>query len=106
MMGGPYGPLGHGSFLPIIETLTSNIIQCIQKMQKDRIKSMTPKLEAAEQFKEHSQLFIKRTAWSQVSITPLLGCLIDGISQSRRHGTLVPLVYAEIPIADFHCLVI
>ncbi|EXJ74840.1 uncharacterized protein A1O5_01536 [Cladophialophora psammophila CBS 110553] len=64
MMGGPYGPLGHGSFLPIIETLASNIIQCIQKMQKDRIKSLTPKPEIAEQFREHAQLFLKRTAWT------------------------------------------
>ena len=43
MMGGPYGPLGHGSFLPIIETLASNVIQCVKKMQKDRIKSLTPR---------------------------------------------------------------
>ncbi|EXJ55336.1 hypothetical protein A1O7_08263 [Cladophialophora yegresii CBS 114405] len=64
MMGGPYGPLGHGSFLPIIETLAGNIIQVIQKMQKDRIKSLTPKSEIAEQFREHAQLFLKRTAWT------------------------------------------
>ncbi|KIW99944.1 uncharacterized protein Z518_10872 [Rhinocladiella mackenziei CBS 650.93] len=64
MMGGPYGPLGHGSFLPIIETLAGNIIQCIQKMQKDRIRSLTPKAEIAEQLKEHAALFLKRTAWS------------------------------------------
>ncbi|ETI20877.1 hypothetical protein G647_07220 [Cladophialophora carrionii CBS 160.54] len=64
MMGGPYGPLGHGSFLPIIETLAGNIIQVIQKMQKDRIKSLTPKPEIAEQFREHAQLFLKRTAWT------------------------------------------
>ncbi|OQV00988.1 hypothetical protein CLAIMM_06414 [Cladophialophora immunda] len=42
-MSGSYGPNGHGSFLPIIELLTGNIIQCIQKMQMDRIKSLTPK---------------------------------------------------------------
>ena len=66
--GGPqYGPLGHGSFLPIIETLASNIVQCIQKMQKDRIKCLTPRPEVAEQFKEHAELFLKRTAWTSVS---------------------------------------
>ncbi|KIW27920.1 uncharacterized protein PV07_07615 [Cladophialophora immunda] len=42
-MSGSYGPNGHGSFLPIIELLTGNIIQCIQKMQMDRIKRVTPK---------------------------------------------------------------
>lgn len=64
MMAGPYGPLGHGSFLPIIETLAGNIIQCIDKMQKDRIKSLTPKAEIAEQLKEHAALFLQRTAWT------------------------------------------
>ncbi|KAK5274800.1 hypothetical protein LTR99_004490 [Exophiala xenobiotica] len=64
MMGGPYGPLGHGSFLPILETLAGNIIQCVQKMQKDHIKSLTPKAEIAEQLKEHAALFLQRTAWT------------------------------------------
>ncbi|KIX97341.1 uncharacterized protein Z520_06793 [Fonsecaea multimorphosa CBS 102226] len=63
-MSGPYGPNGHGSFLPVIETLTGNIIQCIQKMQKDRIKSLMPKPQIAEQLREHAQLFLKRTAWT------------------------------------------
>jgi hypothetical protein len=71
MMGGPYGPLGHGSFLPIIETLAGNIIQCISKMQKDRIRSLTPRPEIAEQFREHAQLFLKRTAWTSVSTISL-----------------------------------
>lgn len=64
MMGGPYGPLGHGSFLPTIEILAKNAIQCIQKMQKDRIKSLTPKPEIAMALKEHAALFLHRTAWS------------------------------------------
>lgn len=64
MMGGPYGPLGHGSFLPILEVIAKNVIQCIQKMQKDRIKSLTPKPEIAEQLKEHAQLYLQRTAWT------------------------------------------
>ncbi len=64
MMARPYGPLGNGSFLPIIETLAGNIIQVIQKMQKDHIKSLTPKAEIAGQLKEHAQLFLQRTAWT------------------------------------------
>jgi len=64
MMGGPYGPLGHGSFLPIIEILVKNALQCIEKMQKERIKSLTPKPEIAEALKEHAALFLQRTAWS------------------------------------------
>lgn len=64
MMGGPYGALGHGSFLPILESLASNIVGCIQKIQKDRIKSMTPRAEVVKQFCEHAELFLQRTAWA------------------------------------------
>lgn len=63
MMGGPYGPLGHGSFLPILETLAQYILQVIDKMQLDRIKALTPKPEAIAQFKEHADLYLQRTAW-------------------------------------------
>ncbi|ETI26517.1 hypothetical protein G647_03294 [Cladophialophora carrionii CBS 160.54] len=63
MMGGPYGPLGHGSFLPILETLARYIIQIIDKMQTDRIKALTPRAEAIAQFKQHADLFLQRTAW-------------------------------------------
>ncbi|KAK4906175.1 hypothetical protein LTR66_017741 [Elasticomyces elasticus] len=65
VMAGPYGPLGHGSFLPIIETLAKNIIACIKKMQQDRIKSMTPKEQVARQFNSHADLFLKRMMWTQ-----------------------------------------
>ncbi|OAL38299.1 hypothetical protein AYO20_02358 [Fonsecaea nubica] len=63
MMGGPYGPLGHGSFLPILESLARYILQIIDKMQTDRIKSLTPKPEVISQFKEHADLYLQRTAW-------------------------------------------
>jgi hypothetical protein len=62
-MCGPYGPLGHGSFLPLIETLSRYIMQVLQKMQTDRIKSLTPKPDAIAQFTEHAELFLQRTAW-------------------------------------------
>jgi hypothetical protein len=61
---GPYGPLGHGSFLPIIELLIRNFLTCIKKIQAQNIKSLTPRREVAEAFAEHAQLFLKRTAWT------------------------------------------
>lgn len=61
---GPYGPLGHGSFLPIIELLTGNFLAVAKKMQTQNIKSLTPKREVAEAFIEHADLFLKRTAWT------------------------------------------
>ena len=60
---GPYGPLGHGSFLPILETLVNNVFEVVRKMQKDRIKKLAPREEVARQFTDHADLFLKRTAW-------------------------------------------
>lgn len=80
MMGGPYGPLGHGSFLPIIETLANNIIQVVKKMQSDRIKKVVPRAEVARQFTDHADLFLKRTAWTDACSS--------WFKQGKIHGPL------------------
>jgi hypothetical protein len=64
MLGGPYGPLAHGSLLPILELLARHVVSILEKMQVDRIKSMTPKEELVAQFKEHADLYLQRTAWT------------------------------------------
>jgi hypothetical protein len=61
---GPYGPLGHGSFMPLIEQWTRYIFQCITKCQVEDIKSLTPKMSVAKQFRQHADLFLQRTAWT------------------------------------------
>lgn len=61
---GPYGPLGHGSALPMIEAYTQYILQVIEKMQTEDIKKLQVKRSVAEQFTKHSDTFLKRTAWS------------------------------------------
>jgi hypothetical protein len=61
---GPYGPLGHGSFMPLIEQWTRYIFACITKCQVEDIKSLTPKRAAAAQFRQHADLFLQRTAWT------------------------------------------
>lgn len=61
---GPYGPLGHGSFIPLIEQWTRYIFSAITKCQVENIKSLTPKLRAAQQFRQHADLFLQRTAWT------------------------------------------
>ncbi len=63
-MTGPYGPLGHGSFLPIIEHLTKHFLTIIHRMQTQNIKSLTPKLSVSRAFVEHADLYLKRTAWT------------------------------------------
>lgn len=61
---GPYGPIGHGSFWPLIENLHKHFIQIIIKLQAENIKSITPKLTVCREFKQHADLYVKRTAWS------------------------------------------
>lgn len=91
--GGPYGPLGHGSFLPIVETYSRYFLQVIQKMQKENIKSVVPKMEMARALKEHADLFLKRTAWTS-------GCS-SWFKQGRVDGPLAMfpgsrIVYLEL----------
>jgi hypothetical protein len=62
--GGPYGSLGHGSALPIIEQMVRLVCQVIDKMRTDNIKSMAPKADVCADFAKHARLYLKRTAWS------------------------------------------
>jgi hypothetical protein len=63
--GTKYGPLAVGSLLPIIEVFTNYIISVVTKMQVENIKSVSPRVGPALQFKEHHDLFVQRTAWSE-----------------------------------------
>lgn len=61
---GPYGPLGHGSAIPMIEAFTRYILQVIEKAQLEDIKKIQVRRSAAEHFTRHSDEFLRRTAWS------------------------------------------
>ncbi|KAF2714425.1 FAD/NAD(P)-binding domain-containing protein [Pleomassaria siparia CBS 279.74] len=61
---GPYGPLGHGSFMPLIEQWTRYIFTCITKLQTENLKSLSPKLTPSMHFRRHADLFLQRTAWT------------------------------------------
>ncbi|KAI9933627.1 hypothetical protein MW887_008100 [Aspergillus wentii] len=61
---GPFGPYGHGSFLPITETLSKHFLRIFEKMSDEGITSFSPKEEAVADFAEHRRQFIPRTAWS------------------------------------------
>lgn len=103
MMGGPYGPLGHGSFLPIQEVLAGNIIQCIKKIQKDRLKKIVPKEEVARQFTDHADLFLKRTAWTDACSSWFKQGRIDGPVPIFPGSRLTYLELLENPrFEDYH----
>jgi len=61
---GPYGPLGHGSFMPLIESWTKYMFDMISKLQTENITSFTPRLDLSLQFRQHADLFLQRTAWT------------------------------------------
>ncbi|KAF2733825.1 FAD/NAD(P)-binding domain-containing protein [Polyplosphaeria fusca] len=61
---GPYGPLGHGSFMPLIEVWTKYIMSVITKSQVENIKSFRPKMSVSKQFRQHADLYLQRTAWT------------------------------------------
>ncbi|GKZ73668.1 hypothetical protein AnigIFM50267_010601 [Aspergillus niger] len=61
---GPFGPYGHGSFLPITETLSRHFLQILEKMSSEGVTSFEPKEEAVADFFEHHRKFMPRTAWT------------------------------------------
>lgn len=75
---GPHGPLGHGSILPIVESLTTYFLEIINKLQSENIKSLAPTREATADFKEHREEFLKRTAWTSPCKSWFKGGTIEG----------------------------
>ncbi|KAK6209485.1 steroid monooxygenase [Colletotrichum tabaci] len=61
---GPFGPYGHGSFLPITETVARYVMQMLRKMSEEEIASFCPKQAAVDDFAEHRRRFLPRTAWT------------------------------------------
>ncbi|CAG8020939.1 unnamed protein product [Penicillium salamii] len=61
---GPFGPYGHGSFLPITETISKHFLQMLEKMSSEGVTSFEPKPEAVADFFEHHRNFMPRTAWT------------------------------------------
>lgn len=61
---GPFGPYGHGSFLPITETIAKYFMQMLRKMSQERVASFAPTESAVADFAEHRRAFLPRTAWT------------------------------------------
>ncbi|KAJ9664515.1 hypothetical protein H2198_000166 [Neophaeococcomyces mojaviensis] len=61
---GPNSPIGHGSVIPIVEHTAKYIIRMLHKCQTQDIKTVTVTQAAVDDFDEHTQIFMKRTAWS------------------------------------------
>ncbi|KAL3481115.1 hypothetical protein BJX99DRAFT_219065 [Aspergillus californicus] len=75
---GPFGPYGHGSFLPITETLSKHFLQIFLKMSEEGITTFDVKEEAVADFVQHRRLFLPRTAWSSPCRSWFKGGTVDG----------------------------
>ncbi|KAL4935626.1 hypothetical protein BDV06DRAFT_234137 [Aspergillus oleicola] len=75
---GPFGPYGHGSFLPITETLSKHFMQMFRKMSEEGISTFDVKEEAVADFAQHRRLFLPRTAWNSPCRSWFKGGKVDG----------------------------
>ena len=75
---GPYGPLGQGSAMPMIELFANYIVAAIKKIQLEDIKSMTPKRSLIDQYAKHADLFNKRMVYGAPCRSWFKGGSFDG----------------------------
>lgn len=75
---GPYGPLGQGSAMPMIELFASYIMKAVRKIQLEDIKSLTPRPDIIAQYAEHTDLFNKRLVYDTPCRSWFKGGSIDG----------------------------
>ncbi|EXJ73481.1 uncharacterized protein A1O5_03242 [Cladophialophora psammophila CBS 110553] len=61
---GPNSALGTGNLLLLIEKVIDYIVLCLQKMQRDNIKSMSPRSSAVEGFVQYCDLYFQTTVFS------------------------------------------
>ncbi|KAJ5217907.1 uncharacterized protein N7498_000006 [Penicillium cinerascens] len=82
---GPHSPVGHGSLIPAIEVIADYVLAVLQKVQRQRIRAVEVKQEAVNEFTQHTDEFMKRTAWS------------DGCSSWFKNGSVDGPVVAIWP---------
>lgn len=86
---GPSAPIGHGSVLPITEHASKYILHMIRKCQTQDIKSVVISQEAVDDFNEHIQVFMKRTAWSTHCRSWFKNGTVDGPIVALHPGSRV-----------------
>lgn len=81
--------LAHGSFFPLIDQWSAYMNKVIRKVQVENIKSLRPRQDAAEQFRQHADAFLQRTAWTGPCRSWFKNGMSDGqvmiYSASRLH---------------------
>lgn len=101
---GPYGPLGQGSAMPVIDAFIKYIIQIIQHVQEQDIKSITPKQLVIDQYAEHADLFNERTVYNGVCRSWFKGNKLDGrimLHPGTRNQYLMLMAKPRLQDYDF-----
>jgi cation diffusion facilitator CzcD-associated flavoprotein CzcO len=62
---GPNCPIGNGPVLSAIECQADYMLTLVDRWQTENIKSLTPKMEAVDEFLEHTDQFMRKTIWNQ-----------------------------------------
>jgi len=83
MMLGPNTGLGHNSMIYMIESQTNYILDAIQKMQQQNIKSLEVKQEIQDKFNKEIQKKLEGTVWQS-------GCKSWYVSENGKNHTVWP----------------
>jgi len=75
---GPYSA-SNGSLLPPIEHGCRYMLKIIEKCQLEGIRAISPTAKATHDFREHSDLLLKRTVWNQGCRSWFKNGTIDGL---------------------------
>ena len=62
---GPTFPVSNGSVMGPLQAVGTYIVQIVQKMQQEHVKSFTPNQEVADAFNQHAQTWYKGTCWAE-----------------------------------------
>lgn len=87
---GAYGPIAHGSNIPIIEAYTEYAVEMITKIQVERIKAIRPKASATRHFLAHAKKYLQHTAWT--------GPCSSWFKGGRKDGTPVRVSLSNNPV--------
>lgn len=84
---GPNSALGTGNLLILIEKLADYFTQCVAKMQRDNIKTMSPKPQSVKGFVEHCDKYFERTVFTMNCRSWYKGGTEDGRVSALWPGT-------------------
>ena len=74
MQTGPNFSVGNGNMIIVFEKINEYFVKCVQKIQREGIKSMVIKREAVEDFYEFTEAYFPKTVFAQNVPSPLRDC--------------------------------